>query len=111
MTWERGRYYVRKYRRGDQVHSEYVATGPLAEQAAAQDAEKRLQRQATVAAYQAIRDRARALDKGMQKFSNALDCLFEATLLALGYHLHKRGERRKRHEPKTKKANKRRTQT
>jgi hypothetical protein len=110
MTWERGRYYVRKRREGDQVVSEYVGTGPLAEQAADQDAEERLQRQATVAAYQAIRDRARAVEEAMEKFSAALDCLFEATLLAAGYHLHKRGEWRKRHEAKAKKAKKRRSQ-
>src|SRR5262249_17881056 len=111
MTWDRGRYYVRKGREGDQVQSEYLGTGPLAEQAADQDAEERLQRQAVTAAYQAIRERARAVDEAMEKFSAALDCLFQATLLAAGYHQHDRGEWRKRDERKTKKAKKRRCQT
>jgi hypothetical protein len=95
MAWERrgGRYYYyRKRRQGNQVVSEYIGAGELAESAAALDAlEGQLRRAGREARLARL-----ALDARVDEACDLIGALTYAALLAAGYHTHKGQWRKKR---------------
>jgi hypothetical protein len=98
VGWERG-YYYRVRKENGRVVREYVGKGPVANLAAALDAEGRHEREAEYAARRRQRADLAALDAPMKDLNELADLLAKAALLAAGYHQHKRGEWRKRREP------------
>ena len=95
MAWEgrSGRtYYYRKYRLGDQVVSEYVGAGQLAETAAALDTLEKELRRAEREAWEA----RLALDARIDELCDLLSTLACAALLAAGCHRHRGQWRKKR---------------
>jgi hypothetical protein len=103
--WERrergGLYYTRSRRVNGQVVREYVGSGLLGQLAARLDAEERRLREEEQARRREERERLDALVASVEELCEASDLLVKAVLLASGYHQHKRGEWRKRREPKT----------
>ena len=100
MGWEtrrgRGRYYTRSRKVHGRIIREYVGTGPVAELAAQQDAEKRVKR---LAARERLHHGAAQWTGAaapLMQLSQLLDGLTAATLIAAGYHQHHRGTWRKR---------------
>ena len=102
--WERrergGLYYTRSRRVNGQVVREYVGSGLLGQLAARLDAEERRKREEEQARRREERERLDALIASVEELCEASDLLVKAVLLASGYHQHKRGEWRKRREPK-----------
>ena len=103
MGWEtrqRGdRYYTRSRRVNGRVVREYVGTGLAAELAAAEDATRRRQRAAEVAALRAAHAQIEAPAAALGEFDTLLDGLVAALLVGAGYHRHHRGEWRRRRGP------------
>ena len=100
MGWERrrnGTYYYRARKVGGRVLKEYVGAGPLSELVAAQDTQARAERRATNEARRAERARLTAVDDAVDASHAASDTLVRASLVMAGYHLHNRGEWRRRH--------------
>ena len=95
VGWERGYYYRARKVRG-RVVREYVGKGPVADLAAALDADRRHEREAERAARPERRAELEALDAPLTALNDLADLLARAALVAAGYHQHKRGEWRKR---------------
>lgn len=95
MAWRQGKYYVKSYRVGRRVTTQYIGSGPVAALAAHFDQEA-----------QAERAERRALKRQIAELTSdapALRVFFgyvrdqvRAALEQAGYHQHKRGEWRKR---------------
>jgi hypothetical protein len=98
MGWDRGRYYTRSRKVNGRVVREYVGTGRAAELAAQLDALERERRQGEAEALRRQKAELAALDADIKALAETADLLASAALLAAGYHLHKRGEWRKRRE-------------
>jgi hypothetical protein len=97
MAWERGYYYrVRKV--NGRVVREYVGAGEVAELVAQMDALEREQRRVEALAQRQEKDELKALDADLKAVNEIIDLAARAALLAAGFHLHKRGEWRKRRE-------------
>ena len=97
MGWERGYYYrVRKV--NGRVVREYVGAGEVAELVAQMDALEREQRRVEALAQRQEKDELKALDADLKAVNEIIDLAARAALLAAGFHLHKRGEWRKRRE-------------
>src|SRR5262245_5401850 len=97
MGWERGYYYrVRKV--NGRVVREYIGTGEVAEVAAQVDALEREERRLEVLAQRHEKDELKALDADLKAMNKQIDLAAQAALLAAGFHLHKRGEWRRRGE-------------
>ena len=105
MAWERRgnrRYYYRSIRRGRRVVKQYFGRGPLAEQAAREDAERRAarerERQAMLAEMRGMQEVARLTDQ----VETDARLLLDATMLASGLHRPNYGpwrrKRAKQHE-------------
>jgi hypothetical protein len=98
--WERrergGLYYTRSRKVGGRVEREYIGGGVLGELAARMDALERQQREEEAAAWKKERERMEALEAPVEELCEAAELLAKATLVAAGYHQHKRGEWRKR---------------
>jgi hypothetical protein len=80
------------------VVREYVGTGPAAEQAAAQDAQRRADRLAQAQARQAEQSRWESAEGPLKEFDRAAGLAMRAALLAAGYFRHSRGPWRPRHD-------------
>lgn len=89
-------YYYRKRREGDRVVSEYVGGGLVASLIEHQDKRERLQREAEKLRMSRARMSMAAIDRQLDEFSEIVDLMVKAELLAMGYHRHKRQWRRKR---------------
>ena len=102
--WERrergGLYYTRSRKEGGRVVREYVGGGVLGELAARLDELKRLEREEEAAAEREERQRLEALEAPLAEAWEASEVLVRAALVAAGYRQHKRGEWRKRREPR-----------
>jgi hypothetical protein len=102
--WERrergGLYYTRSRKEGGKVVREYVGGGVLGRIAAMEDEYERRKREEEAAYLREERERTAELEKPIQELCEASDLLVKAVLLASGYRQHKRGEWRKRREPK-----------
>lgn len=99
MPWENRNgqdYYYRKRRDGDQVISEYVGSGWLAEIAASQDGEKRAEREAEHRIWNDAKAEILATDREVNQTLDTCHDLANAILLASGFHTHKGQWRRKR---------------
>jgi hypothetical protein len=98
MGWERGRYYTRSKKVNGRVVREYIGTGRIAELVAQTDALERQQRVAELNARRAEQAEAEALNDLLNDLNDLADLAARAALLAAGFHLHKRGEWRRRRE-------------
>ncbi len=99
MAWDErnGRsYYYRKRRDGDQVISEYMGSGFLAELSAEQDEEKRLERAAERRAWNKEKAEILAVDHEVNQTMDTCSTLAKAVLLVSGFHTHHGTWRRKR---------------
>jgi hypothetical protein len=101
MAWERG-YYYRVRRENGRVVREYVGNGRLGQLAAELDAlEREKGRETRRLDAEALRNEQAeldALDANLEAVIETTDVLAHAALVAAGYHLHKRGEWRKRRD-------------
>jgi hypothetical protein len=100
MSWDRraGRsYYSRSRKVGGRTVREYVGPGDVGARAAAEDAQRRAERQAETAARRAEQQRWREATAVLRKLCDATDLLVRAVLVAAGYHRHDRGAWRRRH--------------
>jgi hypothetical protein len=102
MAWERRgtrRYfYISRRDPGGRVVKQYVGAGAKGARAATSLAVAKAQRQLDRIAVMAERARLRPLDRLVAEFADAADFLLAATLLAAGYHRHRRGRWRRRRE-------------
>jgi len=97
MAYRRNGYWYRSVRDGDQVRTEYLGAGPLAEAMATLDAVEREERELEWAAMRAEREAQREIDRTIDAVGDALRELTRVVLVAYGYHLHK-GQWRKRRD-------------
>lgn len=102
MAWEtrngRGRYYTRSKKQNGRTVRTYIGTGPRAEQAAAEDEARREKRKALADSLRAEEQRHADAIASLIELGRLVDLLMKATLTQEGYHLHARGEwRRRRH--------------
>jgi len=102
--WERrergGLYYTRSRKVNGQVVREYVGGGVLGELAARMDTEERQRREAEAAAWKEERERLEELIGLMDEFCEDVETIARSTLLAAGFRRHKRGEWRRKREPR-----------
>lgn len=96
MGWDKGRYYTRSKKVNGCVIREYIGTGRVAELVARMDAIQRAERQEERIAWREKKTELEALDASVKALIELTDLVAQATLMAEGYHLHKRGEWRKR---------------
>src|SRR5215208_3958222 len=100
MAWERrkrgGLYYIRSKKIGGQVVREYVGSGPLADLVAEVDNLNRQRREEQAKARREERKQLDALEAPVEELCEAAEVLAQVALYAAGYHLHNRGEWRKR---------------
>src|SRR6516164_7693748 len=97
MGWERGYYYrVRKV--NGRVLREYFGAGEVAALVAQMDALEREERRLGALEQSQEKDELKALDAHLKTVSERIELAARAALLAAGFHLHKRGEWRKRRE-------------
>lgn len=89
-------YYTRSRKVNGRVIREYVGGGVRGETAARMDAQARRSKEEEAASWREEREQLEALDSLTAELYEAAEVLAEATLLASGYHQHKRGEWRKR---------------
>ncbi len=96
MGWEHraggGPYYVRRRKVNGQVVREYCGKGPLAEQAAAEDALKQAEKKARKAELEQLK----SLDMQGVELEKLVRLLMDAALVAQGYYQHHRQWRKKR---------------
>ena len=100
MAWQKWngikRYYTRKRTVEGKVVVEYVGCGPKGQQAAAEDAQRRLEEKARSRAVHDEKARLKALEAPLLELSPMVDLMTHATLVAAGYYQHDRGEWRRR---------------
>jgi hypothetical protein len=97
--WDvRGRFkgYYRHQRIGGRPRRVYVGTGPAAEQAAAEDARRKAQRQAEREFDEADRRRYAVATEPLDGLTALVEGLAKAALLGSGWKQHDRGEWRPR---------------
>src|SRR4051812_47650758 len=102
MGWESrpgGRYYYRSQRVAGRVTRQYFGRGPAATLAESLDVEARRRREDERAALGADRAALEPLDRAMAALDAACRRMIEATLLAAGYHQHRRSWRKRRARP------------
>jgi hypothetical protein len=105
MGWEkrkRGRqlYYTQSRKVNGRVVREYVGAGPLAELAALIDAEKRRRRAEEAAVWREEQERLEELAGFIDELCEDIDTIAQSMLLAAGFRRHKRGQWRKKREPR-----------
>lgn len=102
--WERrkrgGLYYTRSRKVNGRVVREYVGGGVLGQLAARIDAEDRQRREEQAAAWREERERLEELAGLVDELSKDAEIIARAVLLAAGFRRHKRGEWRRRREPR-----------
>jgi len=101
MGWEtRGgkRYYYRARKVDGRVVKEYVGTGPLAELTATVDEASRGERTAARERRRGERAALLDLDEAASGFDLAAAALAGVSMVAAGYHRHRRGEWRRRRD-------------
>jgi hypothetical protein len=97
MGWERGYYYrVRKV--SGRVVREYVGAGQVGELVAQMDALEREQRRLKAFEQRQEKDELKALEANLKAVNERINLAAHAALVATGFHLHKRGEWRRRRE-------------
>lgn len=100
MAWEtregRGRYYTRSHRVNGRVVREYVGTGLIGELAAAEDAERRREREEAGAARMARKEQLKGVQRLVDRCWENVSALTTDVLVSAGSHRHNRGEWRRR---------------
>ncbi len=100
MPWEKrqrgGSYYTRSRKVNGRVIREYVGGGARGHLAALTDSQRRLRREEEATAWKNEQARMEALAAPVEELCEHAEVLARATLLAVGFHRHKRGEWRKR---------------
>jgi hypothetical protein len=100
MAWETrrrgGSYYTRSVRVNGVVRRRYVGKDDLAHLLASLDEQDQVAREVEAQAWREERAAALAREAPLIEFAAALDVLMAQTLIAAGYHRHKRGKWRKR---------------
>jgi hypothetical protein len=94
MGWEkrgRHRYYVRKRNVNGQSIRTYFGRGPVAEQAAVEDAERRRARERERAEWKQLE----AMDTELEELYRNIDLLSKGALIREGFHQHHRGNWRR----------------
>lgn len=89
-------YYYKKRREGERVVSEYVGSGEvvqLADRMAALECERKQEQRESLRSQQTSMDRINSM---VDSYSEMVDRVVEAHLLALGYHKHNRQWRLRR---------------
>ncbi len=85
-------YYYRAKKRNGRVVREYYGRGPRAQQAAAEDAAKRLAREKE----QAHKAQLKTLDTQVAQLDTIITLLSHVHMIDAGFYLHHRGEWRRR---------------
>lgn len=100
MAWERrshgGSYSMRKRRDGGRVISQYLGAGPAARLAAELDTVERRARASKRREVQRQQQQSKELDAEVGEACRDIETALQAELVAAGFHLHHRGEWRKR---------------
>ena len=99
MGWEqRGTnyYYYRKEREGSRVRSVYIGVGDLANLSAGFLALEQEDRRLAELRKRQQRQALEALDAEIDALSDVVSTMTQATMIAAGFHQHKRQWRRKR---------------
>ena len=89
-------YYYKKRREGDRVVSEYVGSGEIVQMADRMAALERERRKEQRESLQAQASSLYRINSMVDSYSEMVDRVVEAHLLALGYHKHNRQWRRRR---------------
>jgi hypothetical protein len=95
-----GLYYTRSRKVNGRVIREYVGGGVLGELAARMDAENRQRREEEAAAWREARDDLEEIAGLVDELCEDIESIARAALLAAGFRRHKRGEWRRRREPR-----------
>jgi hypothetical protein len=102
--WEKrqrgGHYYTRSRKEGGRIIRQYVGGGTLGHLAALTDTLERLRREEEATAWKEEQERMEVLAAPVEELCEHAEVLTRATLLAAGFHRHKRGDWRKRRESK-----------
>lgn len=96
MAWDKRGYYYRVRKKNGRVVREYLGAGLVAEMSAQLDVIDREQRQLEKLEAGQRKIALAARDAEIKAINQIADLVASAALLAAGYHLHKRGEWRKR---------------
>jgi hypothetical protein len=88
-------YYYRKERRGSKVRSIYVGSGEVARRLSQLDESRAREEQIKRARARMEREVFEAHDETVERTCSMVEILADATLLAAGFHTHKRQWRRK----------------
>ena len=100
--WERrergGLYYTRSKKVDGEVVREYIGSGILGQFAAMEDERQREEKRKKAAFEREERERLEKALAPVEELDEVAEVLARATLLAGGYHRHKRGEWRKKRE-------------
>jgi hypothetical protein len=99
MAWEtrRGRkYYYRSRRVGGRVVKQYFGRGPVAELAAAMDADQRARRAAEAEVARCEQARLEPVQAATSQLDDVCDLLVNAMLISAGYHRPNYGPWRRR---------------
>lgn len=96
------RYYYRSFRENGRSRKQYVGIGSAAEAAACDDQQRRQAREAQREALSTELAQVAVADSLLMELKTSVDLLLHASLVAAGYHLHKRTSwRRRRHGSNT----------
>src|SRR5438309_126486 len=96
MGWDRGRYYTRSKKVNGRVVREYIGAGRVGQLAAELDSLERERRYLDGLILRQEKDEQAALEAELKSLEALTDLVAYAALRAAGYHLHNRGEWRKR---------------
>ena len=100
MAWVRnpnGRcVFYRSRRVGDRFARDYLGDGAAAEAAAAAISLRRLLREAEARSIREDKERWNPVESSLERLSVSANLLYQATLVAAGFHLHARTKWRKR---------------
>ena len=88
MAWDRNRYYSRSRRQNGRVVRHYIGIGSVAIAAAAEDAQRRAERDAARAAWKAAKARQAALAAPFKVLDELVSLLSRAILLRSGLKRH-----------------------
>jgi hypothetical protein len=100
MGWERrsaNEYYYRKERDGSRVKSIYVGRGEIAHMVSDLQSTSGLFERALSIAYPAQTEQPKDQDAKVEHACRLIDSITQASLLAAGFHMHRRQWRKKRY--------------
>ena len=96
MGWDKGKYYTKSFRRNGKVCRLYVGTGETAALAAGFDAAERKIREAERMRWRSMAAELDDLDAKVAAVAEFGELAASVSLIAAGYHKHKRFQWRRR---------------